>query len=174
MVVASADHEVLDRRRVPSSSRVCQRRRSRGGQHAAHRDGPLLTDDELADLVAEVRASAVRATSSALVEIADAVPGPILSMSLRRWPDDFPTDVAVQRVAPYEAQADSVMYRQVLSDAARDRGRTSLYDARTVEADAAALLGDRATAVLRGPRARLGPPWSQDHRMALAATVVLP
>jgi hypothetical protein len=26
--------------------------------------------------------------------------------------------------------------------------------------------------VLHGPRARLGPPWTKDHRTALAATVV--
>jgi hypothetical protein len=34
-------------------------------------------------------------------------------------------------------------------------------------------LGPQADDVLRGPRATLGPPWSKDHRMALAATIVL-
>jgi hypothetical protein len=34
------------------------------------------------------------------------------------------------------------------------------------------VLGDRTDAVLDGPRASLGPPWTKDHRMALAATVV--
>ena len=33
------------------------------------------------------------------------------------------------------------------------------------------VLGDRADAVLRAPRRRLGPPWSKDHRTALAATI---
>ena len=37
---------------------------------------------------------------------------------------------------------------------------------------AARLLGDRADEVLHGPRKRLGPPWSKDHRLALAATVL--
>ena len=37
---------------------------------------------------------------------------------------------------------------------------------------ATARLGDRAKDVLHGPRARLGPPWAADHRMALAATVM--
>jgi hypothetical protein len=46
------------------------------------------------------------------------------------------------------------------------------YDAKQVEAQAAGLLGERADAVLRGPRAVLGPPWTKDHRVALAATVV--
>jgi hypothetical protein len=46
------------------------------------------------------------------------------------------------------------------------------YDAKTVEDEAARILGERAHEVLRGPRATLGPPWSKDHRMALAATIV--
>ena len=33
-------------------------------------------------------------------------------------------------------------------------------------------LGPRADDVLNGPRHRLGPPWTKDHRVALAATVV--
>ena len=74
---------------------------------------------------------------------------------------------------PYESRADSVMYLQVLADAARDRGwAVHLYDAKHVEAEAAAVLGERAKQVLHGPRAALGPPWSKDHRMALAATVL--
>jgi hypothetical protein len=34
------------------------------------------------------------------------------------------------------------------------------------------VLGERTDDVLRGPRARLGPPWTKDHRVALAATIV--
>jgi hypothetical protein len=65
------------------------------------------------------------------------------------------------------------MYRQVLAELADERGwRVHLFDANDVEAQATAVLGDRADAVLRGPRARLGPPWSKDHREALAATVL--
>jgi hypothetical protein len=47
-----------------------------------------------------------------------------------------------------------------------------LYDAKHVIGQATSLLGDRADEVLHGPRARLGPPWTKDHRIALAATVV--
>jgi hypothetical protein len=46
------------------------------------------------------------------------------------------------------------------------------YDAKTAEADAAAILAGRADEVLRGPRDRLGPPWTKDHRTALAATIL--
>jgi len=74
---------------------------------------------------------------------------------------------------PYESRADSAMYCQVLADVARRRGwAVHAYEAKSVEERAARVLGDRGEAVLRGPAARLGPPWSRDHRMALAATVV--
>ena len=43
-------------------------------------------------------------------------------MSLRAWPADFPEDIETLRRVPYEARADSVMYRQVLAELARARG----------------------------------------------------
>ena len=124
-------------------------------------------------LVARVRASVLRATSTALDDLATAVPEPIVSMSLRAWPPDFPQDIAVQRRAPYEARADSVMYRQVLAESARARGwDVHLYDAKDVEARAAGKLAERADEILLGPRATMRSPWAKDHRMAFAATIV--
>ena len=41
-----------------------------------------------------------------------------------------------------------------------------------VVGQAAGVLGERADEVLEGPRATLGPPWTKDHRIALAATIV--
>jgi hypothetical protein len=103
-----------------------------------------------------------------------ALPEPIVSMSLRAWPAGFPEDIAVQRQAPYESRADSVMYRQVLAGLARDRGwDVHLYNAQDVEAEAVRILGERADEVLHRPQATWGPPWSKDHRMALAATIVV-
>jgi hypothetical protein len=94
-------------------------------------------------------------------------------MSLRAWSLDFPEDIAVQRRAPYEARADSIMYRQVLAELARARGwDVHLYDAKDVEARAVSKLAERADEILLGPRATMGPPWAKDHRMALAATIV--
>ena len=165
-VTASADHKVVDRRRIELIE---------PGMPAApiHHEGKPLDDDATAALVAQVRASAVRATSAALDELATALPEPIVSMSLRAWPLDFPDDIAVQRRVPYEARADSVMYRQVLAELARARGwDVHLYDAKDVEARAASKLAERADEVLLGPRATIGPPWAKDHRMALAATIV--
>jgi hypothetical protein len=165
-VTASADHEVVDRRRIELVE---------AGVAAApiHHEGKRLDDDAVAVLVAEVRASVARATSAALQRLAAEVPAPIVSMSLRAWPPDFPADIAAQRRVPYEARADSVMYRQVLAEQARARGwEVHLFDAKDVEARAASQLGERADDVLLGPRATLGPPWAKDHRMALAATVM--
>jgi hypothetical protein len=96
-----------------------------------------------------------------------------VSISLRTWPPDFPDDIAVQRRTPYEARADAIMYRQVLAELAHDRGwQVRLYDAKKVVAQAESLLAEHADAVLRGPREKLGPPWTKDHRTALAATIV--
>jgi hypothetical protein len=93
--------------------------------------------------------------------------------SLRAWPLDFPDDIMVQRQPPYESRADSVMYCQVLSECAHVRGwEVHLFDARDVEAQGARILGERAADVLHRPRATLGPPWTKDHRIALASTVV--
>ena len=165
-VTASEAHEVVDRRRIelvePGMAMA-----------PVHHEGKPLDDAAAAALIAEVRVSAARATSTALDELATAISEPIVSMSLRAWPVDFPTDIEVVRRVPYEARADSVMYREVLAELARARGwDVDLYDAKDVERQAASVLGARADEVLRGPRARLGPPWGKDHRMALAATII--
>jgi hypothetical protein len=165
-VTASADHEVVDRRRMELVE---------AGVTPApiHYDSKELDVAATEALVAEVRASVVRATDAALDELATALSAPVASISLRAWPMDFPDDIAVQRRAPYEARADTIMYRQVLSELAHARGwDVRRYLATDVEGRAASVLGERADDVLRGPRARLGPPWAKDHRMALAATIV--
>jgi hypothetical protein len=174
-VTASADHDVVDRRRIEliEDGLPAAPIHHEGGAHELHQHGDPLDDAALAALVAEVRASVVRASSGALDEVSAALGQPIGSMSVRSWPADFPTDIAVLRRVPYESRADSVMYCQVLAELARDRGwAVHPYDAKAVEATAARMLGDRADDVLRGPRTRLGPPWSKDHRTALAATIV--
>ncbi|OWY62083.1 hypothetical protein B7486_60325 [cyanobacterium TDX16] len=65
------------------------------------------------------------------------------------------------------------MYRQVLALLADARGwQVQTYEAKHVLDEAAEVLGPRTAEVLEGPKARLGPPWTKDHRMALAATVL--
>jgi hypothetical protein len=165
-VTASGDHEVVDRRRLelvePGMTPAPIHYEGKGRDVAAVRA-----------LVTKVRASVTRATTAALDELVAALPAPIVSVSLRRWPADFPDEIAVQLRSPYEARADAVMYRQVLAELAHARGwAIHSFDAKDVEGQAASLLGGSADDVLRGPRARLGPPWTKDHRTALAATVV--
>jgi len=165
-VTAGADHEVVDRRRIELVE---------PGLSAApiHYDRGRLDDAAAAALVAEVRASVVRTAGAGLDELAAALPAPVVSLSLRTWPADFPVDIAVVRRPPYESRVDAIMYRKVLAELARERAwDVHLYVAKDVGGQAAARLGDRAGEVLDGPKARLGPPWTKDHRTALAAAVV--
>ncbi len=165
-VTASADHEVVDRRRIELIE---------PGLSAApiHYESRRLDLAGTAAMVRKVRASVARATSVALEELATALPTPVLSVSLRTWPLDFPDDIAVQRRAPYEARADAIMYRQELAELAHARGwDVHLYDARAVIDQAVGLLGERAAEILQEPRATMGSPWTKDHRVALAATIV--
>jgi hypothetical protein len=166
VVTAGADHSVVDRRRIELVE---------PGVSAApiHYESSRLDVAATAALVAAVRASVARASAAGLDGLAAALPAPVVSISLRFWPPDFPDDIALQRRAPHEARADAVMYRHLLAELAHARGwEVHCYDAKHVEAQAADLLGERADDVLRGPRATLGPPWTKDHRTALAATVV--
>lgn len=174
-VTASADFKVVDRRRIEliESGVPTAPIHHEGGPHLLHRLGDPLDDNGLAALVADVRASVVRAASAALDELGSGLPEPIDTISLRAWPADFPEDIAIQRRVPFESRADSVMYCKVLAELAGERGWVvHTYDAKHVEDDAIRILGQRADEVLRGPRVTLGPPWSKDHRMALAATIV--
>jgi hypothetical protein len=165
-VTVSGDHEVVDRRRIE----LIEPGMSSAPIHYESRRMDVATT---VALVAEVRASVVRASSAALDEIAAALPAPVRSISLRAWPLDFPDDIAVQRRAPYEARADAIMYRQELAELAHARDwDVHVYDAKAVVGQAVRMLGERADEVLQGPRAALGPPWTKDHRIALAATIV--
>ena len=165
-VTTSDDHQVVDRRRVELvEPGVCAA--------PIHYESKRLAVAATAALVAEVRASVARATAAAFDELARALPRPIVSISMRTWPPDFPTDIAVQRRTPYEARADAIMYRQVIADVAHARNwDVHLYNAKDVLGQATDVLGARADEVIDGPRARLGPPWTKDHRVALAAAIV--
>jgi hypothetical protein len=165
-VTANAEHEVVDRRRMelvePDVTSA-----------PIHYESKRLDVPATAALVAEVRASIGRASAVAFDELEAALGARVQSISLRTWPSEFPTDIAVQMRTPYEARADAVMYRQVLAELAHTRGwDVHCYVAKDVLRQAGVVLGSRADAVLEQPRQVLGPPWTKDHRTALAATVV--
>lgn len=165
-VTASPDHEVVDRRRIELIERGVP-------PAPVENEAQRLSLAAATALVATVRASVERASSAALDELAGTLPAPVVSISLRAWPPEFPQGMAVQRRAPYQARADAIMYRQALSELAFARGwEVHLYDANAVVNQAVRMLAHRADQILQGPRARLGPPWANDHRVALAATIV--
>src|SRR4051794_31982990 len=142
-VTASADHRVADRRRIELIEPDVPPApvHHEGGPHAMHQRAEPLDDAALAALVTDVRASVTRATATALDELAASLPAPIESISLRAWPADFPEDITVQRRVPYEARADSVMYRQLLAGLAHERGwAVHLFEAKDVEAAAGEIL----------------------------------
>ena len=172
-VTASAGHEVVDRRRIaliePGLSPA-----------PIHYESRRLDVAATAALVADVRASVARAASAALDEIATALPAPIRSISLRRWPLDFPEDIAVQRRSPYEARADAIMYRQELSELAHARGwEVHLYDAKAVEGQAPACWPAGPTRSCVGPGQRWGHPgprtigWRSPRRSSPTAILCL-
>lgn len=155
-VAADDDHRVVDRRRIELVDE---------GLSAApiHYDRGASDLDELAALIEAVRASVARCVARALDELA----GPIASISLRTWPTSFPADLATQVRPPWEARVDAIMYRQVLAEVARARGiEVHLYEAKSVMARALELVGPSVL------DPGLGPPWTKDHRTALAATVL--
>lgn len=165
-VTASADYEVVDRRRIeliePGFTPA-----------PIHYESHRLDVAETVALLEAVEAAVVRQTRASLAELEDTLPGRIDSISLRRWPTDFPQDIEIRRCPPYESRADPIMYREILADIAESLGwDVHFYDAKTVTEEATARLGDRVEDVLYGPTDFLGPPWTKEHRLALAATIV--
>lgn len=165
IAVTATGVDVIDRRRIELVE---------PGVTAApiHYDSAQLTVAATKALVENVRASVTRATNAAFDELQAALPAPIEAISLRDLPADFPADIETQRQSPWEARADAVMYRQILAGLAHDRGwAVHFYDAKRVEAQAVEILG--SDDALKRPRATLGPPWAKDHRVALAATLLV-
>jgi len=103
----------------------------------------------------------MKITAVSMDELASALPAPITALPIRGGQSGFPKDIATQRRPPYRVgRLDHVL--QVLAEVAAERGwDICTYDAKNVEAEAAAILGPRADEVLHGPRTTLGPPWSK-------------
>jgi hypothetical protein len=166
LVTVSRDGSLLDRRRVElvdSGLPVMPH----------HHDALKLPLPDGVELVARVRASAERHGRDCLAVLADAVPQKIAGIALRqRHP--LPETVE-ERLTNYRAQnvADWVMYRDALAQAATARGWfVHWYEPKRVFAEAAAAL-DRTSIdpLLKKTGAMLGPPWQQDHKLAMAGAI---
>jgi hypothetical protein len=167
MVTVAGDGTLLDRRRVELVDEDLPK-------IPHHSEGQGLPVDEAVALVERVQASAERHAKLRLGEVAMAVPERVAGVALRQCPDLPPT--IAERIKDYRAQnvADWVMYRKALAAAAEARGwAVHWYDAKKVVAAASeALGGNDFDAHFLQLRKSLGPPWSNDHKIAMAAAMV--
>jgi hypothetical protein len=165
LVTVARDGTLLDRRRVELVDDNLP-------ALPQHHEGQMLPPDEAVELVERVRVSAERHAVLALDAVATAVQ-PILGVALRNCPPLPPT--IAERLKDYRARnvADWVMYRNALAAAAAARGwPVHWYDAKKVFAAASqALRVESFDAHFLDLRRTVGPPWNQDHRLAMAAAV---
>jgi hypothetical protein len=102
-----------------------------------------------------------------------ATPGRILGIALRQCPELPPT--IAEQITNYRAHnvADWVMYRKALAAAAEARGwPVHWYDPRQVHVMASKALGVKnLDAHFVQLRRSVGPPWGQDHKIAMAAAI---
>jgi hypothetical protein len=166
LVTVARDGALLDRRRVELVDKDLPK-------IPHHSECQRLPLEEAVALVERVRVSAERHSVLALDALAKAVPN-ILGMSLRICPE-LPATIA-ERIQDYHAQnnADWVMYRRALACAAESRGwPVHWYDAKKVMAAASqALHVKNLDAHFLDVRKAVGPPWNQDHKLAMAAAIV--
>ena len=166
LVTTAPDGTLLDRRRVELVDDALP-----GIPH--HHEAQLLPIEEGVALVERVRASAEKHAALALDAVAKATPG-IRGIALRSCPPLPPT--IAERIKDYRSRnvADWVMYRTALAAAAEARGwPVYWYDTKTVVASAGnALHVTDFDAYFLKMRKTVGPPWNQDHKLAMAAAVV--
>jgi hypothetical protein len=166
LVTAARDGTLLDRRRVELVDEGLPKL-------PHHHDGQKLPLDEAVALVERVRVSAEKHAGLALDAVAMAVPR-VLGVAFRSCPPLPPT--IAERLENYRARnvADWVMYRKALASAAEARGwPVHWYDAKTVLAAASqALRVENLDAHFLPVRKAIGPPWNQDHKLAMAAAIV--
>jgi hypothetical protein len=167
LVTVAGDGTLLDRRRVELVDEGLPKL-------PHHSEGKVLPLDKAVELVERVRVSADRHAGLCLDAVAMEAPSGIRGIAIRRCPPLPPT--IAERIMDYVAQnvADTVMYRKALATAAAARGWTvHWYEAKKVVDAAGEALGvaDMETHFLQ-LRKSIGPPWSRDHRVAMAAAIV--
>jgi hypothetical protein len=167
LVTATRDATLLDRRRVELVDEGLPKL-------PHHCEGQRLPLDEAVALVERVRVSAEKHAVLALDAVTTAVPG-ILGIALRKCPQ-LPDSIA-ERITQYRAQnvADWVMYRRALASAAEARGwPIHWYDAKKVSGMASqAFRVENLDARFLHVRRAVGPPWNKDHKLAMAAAVLM-
>jgi hypothetical protein len=167
LVTVGRDGTLLDRRRVTLVGEGLPKL-------PHHSEGQSLPLDEAVALVESVRLSAERHAVIALDAVATAVPC-ILGVALRKC-QELPPTIA-DRIRDHRAQnvADWVMYREALASAAVARGwAVHWYEAKSVFVAARlALRVENLDTYFLQLRRTIGPPWDKDHKLAMAAAVVV-
>ncbi|HEY6487167.1 MAG TPA: hypothetical protein VIX83_12355 [Candidatus Cybelea sp.] len=165
-VTVTRDGTLLDRRRVELVDDFLP-------AIPHHHEAQGIPPHEAVALVERVRDSAERHAALALDAVALAVQ-PILGVALRECPPLPPT--IAERIKDYRARnvADWVMYREALAGAAAARGwPVHWYDAKTIFGAAGeSLRVEDFAAFFLEMRSTVGPPWNNDHKLAMAAAIV--
>ncbi|MBV9973493.1 MAG: hypothetical protein JO135_09170 [Candidatus Eremiobacteraeota bacterium] len=165
-VTVARDGTLLDRRRVELVD-------DRLPAIPHHHEGQKLPIDAAVALVERVRASAEEYAALALDAVATAV-HEIAGIALRAIPQLPPT--IAERIKDRRARniADWVMYRQALALAAEVHSwPVYWYDTKNVLREAgSALHVDDFDAHFQQMRKTIGPPWNNDHKLAMAAAAV--
>jgi hypothetical protein len=178
LVTVAPGDQVLDRRRVDLTRDLPTHPYHHEGSWAVGRylNSSWARTISLADAVAlveRVHAAAERGAREILEQLAAVLPMPIASISIRKCPELPPT--IAERIADTRAAnvADSVMYRQAVASAARDRGwSVRWYDREQVFSDAAAAIGcEDVQSFLSDLGRTVGSPWQAKHKLAAAAAI---
>jgi hypothetical protein len=167
LVTATSDGTLLDRRRVELIA-------SGLPKLPHHHEAQKLPLEDALNLIERVRMSAERHATLALEALAIAVSSRIQGIAIRECPPLPPT--IAERLTNYRAQnvADTVMYRMALAGAAEARGWAVHWYQRKKVLDTArdALHVADLDAYSLDVRKSIGPPWTNDHKVAMAAAVV--
>jgi hypothetical protein len=166
LVTVARDGTLLDRRRVELVDDGLPK-------IPHHSEGQRLPLDKAVELVERVRVSAEKHAALALEAVTTTVPR-VLGVALRKCPQLPPT--IAERIKDYRAQnvADWVMYRKALASAAEARfWPVHWYDAKSVSSAAGqALRVESFDDHFLQVRRAVGPPWNNDHKLAMAAAIV--
>ena len=167
LVTVAGDGALLDRRRIELVDDDLPK-------IPHHCEAQTLPLHEAVALVQRVQLSAEQHSKIVLDAVAMTVSRRILGVALRQCPALPPT--IAERIKDYRAQnvADWVMYRMALAVAAEARGwPVHWYDAKKVfDAASKALRIENLQAHFLELRRRIGAPWSQDYKVAMAAAIV--
>ena len=169
LVTVAPDGSVIDRRRVELVDDSLP-------AIPHHHEAQMLPVEEGVALVERVRASAEKHATLALEALSPRAcrgAAEIKAIALRKL-QPLPPTIA-ERLKNVRARnvADWVMYRNALAAAAEARGwQVHWFDPKTVfDTAARALHVDDLDAHFVKIRKELGPPWTQDHKIATAAAI---